>query len=108
MADQLSTTRACGCFACQRSPASDAARDHRAIIRVLANLDERGRRLLVGLLASERGRGGVALLATITGMSRNTIRRGMREAERTDPDTGPRVRRPGGGRQRLEKKSPAC
>ena len=108
MTGQPSTPLVCGCSICQRSPASDVARDHRAINRVLATLNERSRRLLVGLLASERGHGGVALLATITGMSRNTIRRGMREVERADPDTGHRVRRPGGGRKRIEKKSPAC
>jgi DNA-binding phage protein len=108
MADQLRTIHTCRCLDCLRFPSSNIAQDHQAINRVLANLNEKGRRLFAGLLASERGRGGVAHLATITGMSRNTIRRGMLEVRRADSDTNHRVRRPGGGRQRLEKKSPAC
>lgn len=43
-------------------------------------------------------------MATITGMSRTTIRRGMLEVQRAILGTV-RVRRPGGGRKRLEKKA---
>jgi hypothetical protein len=70
-------------------------------------LDERNRRRFAGLLASDRGHGGVSLLAQVTGLSRTTILRGQRElAAGTPPDPG-RARRPGGGRPRLEKKRPA-
>jgi hypothetical protein len=72
---------------------------------VVALLDERRRRLFVGLLASQWGHGGVVLLARITGLSRTTIRRGQLEIDNATPDLAARVRRAGGGRKRLEKKS---
>src|SRR5581483_7451367 len=96
----------CRCLDCQQSPQGGLAQDHQAINRVLASLNEKGRRLFAGLLASQRGHGGVVEVATITGLSRTTIRRGMLEL-RNPADNGGRVRRPGGGRKRLEKKSPA-
>jgi DeoR/GlpR family transcriptional regulator of sugar metabolism len=74
---------------------------------VLTSLDERGRRLFAGLLARERGHGGVVALARITGLSRTTIRRGLLELERDGAEPAGRVRGPGGGRKRAEKKTPA-
>jgi hypothetical protein len=62
--------------------------------------------LFGGLLAQERGHGGLVEVATITGMSRTTIQRGMLEIRRASPEAMDRVRRPGGGRKRLEKKVP--
>jgi hypothetical protein len=62
--------------------------------------------LFAGLLAQERGHGGVVEVARITGMSRTTIRRGMLEIQRSSPEATDRVRHPGGGRKRLEKKVP--
>lgn len=62
--------------------------------------------MFAGLLAQERGHGGVVEVARITGMSRTTIRRGMLEIDRASPEATDRVRRPGGGRKRLEKKVP--
>jgi DeoR/GlpR family transcriptional regulator of sugar metabolism len=72
----------------------------------LASLDERGRRLFAGLLARQRGHGGVVALARITGLSRTTIRRGLVEVEQDGTPAASRVRRPGGGRKRAEKKTP--
>jgi DeoR/GlpR family transcriptional regulator of sugar metabolism len=86
-------------------PTGELAQEHQAINRVLATLDERRRRLFVGLLASQRGHGGVVQLARVTGMSRTTIRRGMLELEEAPPLDPRRVRRPGGGGQALEKKT---
>jgi hypothetical protein len=106
MADQKGTVHGCCCLHCQRSPRGEIVQEHQAINRVLVSLTERGRRLFAGLLAQERGHGGVVEVATITGMSRTTIRRGMLEIQRASPETAARVRRPGGGRKRLEKKSP--
>ena len=80
------------------------ARQHRAINRVLGTLNEKNRRRFVGLLALQRGRGGLQALATITGLSRNTVRRGREELRRTDRST--QVRRSGAGRKAVEKNSP--
>ena len=105
MADQQRIVRKCRCRYCQQSSRGEIAQVHQAINRVLVSLNERGRRLFVGLLAHERGRGGVVEVATITGMSRTTIRRGMLEIQRVIPESSDRVRRPGGGRKRIEKKT---
>jgi DeoR/GlpR family transcriptional regulator of sugar metabolism len=54
------------------------------------------------LLARQQGRGAIRRLARITGVSRNTIRRGLHElGQRVAPG---RIRRPGGGRPAAEKK----
>jgi len=69
-----------------------------------AVLDERSRRLWAATEAKALGHGGQTLVATATGMSRNTIHVGLRELGHTsDALTGAakRVRRPGGGRKRL-------
>jgi hypothetical protein len=106
MGDQERSPRECLCERCRQSPQGDVARSHRAITRVLALLDERRRRLFVGLLAGQQGHGGVARLARITGLSRTTIRRGLLELRDGADDSSARVRRPGGGRHRIEKKVP--
>jgi hypothetical protein len=66
-------------------------------------LDERQRRLFAGLLAQQRGRGGVVQVAGITGLSRTTIRRGLLELQAGSGALGGHVRRPGGGRPGAEK-----
>ncbi|MCL5996800.1 MAG: hypothetical protein M1546_12200 [Chloroflexi bacterium] len=91
----------CECKECQRHPYGVLAKEHRAINRVLAGLDEKSRRQCAGVLALQRGRGGVQAVHEISGLSRTTIRRGEREIrglKRTD-----RIRAPGGGRQPVEK-----
>jgi hypothetical protein len=80
------------------------AREHRRINRLLATADERMRRILAGFLARQHGRGGVSLLARVTGLDRNTITRGQRELGQCGLHATPRVRRPGAGRPRAEKK----
>jgi hypothetical protein len=106
MGDHLRKIHVCSCVSCQRDPEGEVAREHRAINQVVGLLDERRRRLFVGLLASQWGHGRVVLLARITGLSRTTIRRGQLEIGKAAPDLGARVRQAGGGRKRLEKKSP--
>jgi hypothetical protein len=96
----------CDCPTCQQQPDGPTAEEHRDINHLVAASDERSRRLLVGFLARQRGRGGIALLARITGLSPHTIRKGQRELRQPDSAPPGRVRRPGGGRQRVEKKSP--
>src|SRR6266568_3263942 len=59
------------------------------------------------------GRGGIALLATATGLSRNTIRKGIAELHERLPlvadaaESEQRIRRPGGGRHPLTQDDPA-
>jgi DDE family transposase len=72
---------------------------------VMPHLDERQRRILAGALARAAGRGGVGLVATVSGMSRSTVQDGAREVDRgVDPSA--RVRRPGAGRPRLTDRDP--
>src|SRR6266446_5378645 len=67
-------------------------------------LHEKARRRWAACEAVALGRGGISLVATATGFSRPAIRRGIAElnagTEDADP-SGPRIRRPGGGRPRL-------
>ena len=67
--------------------------------------DERLRRRWAAVEARGIGRGGIARVAAATGMSRTTIRAGLKElaakqAAEAEPETV-RVRRPGAGRKRL-------
>jgi hypothetical protein len=96
----------CSCPVCRREPDGATARQHQAINRLVARTDERNRRLVVGSLAQQHGRGGVALLARVTGLDRNTVARGRREFSHGDTTPVGRVRRPGGGRKRMEARSP--
>jgi len=96
----------CTCSACRRHPRSLVAKLHRSINRVVVTLDEKSRRRLVGLLASQQGWGGVQQMSQITGMSRTTILRGRREIERTNRSRLKRIRTRGGGRKPVEKNTP--
>jgi transposase len=60
-------------------------------------LNEQVRRLWAGAEARVLGRGGIAAVAAATGLSRDTIRGGMRPIE----GAGARLRQAGGGRKRL-------
>jgi hypothetical protein len=63
--------------------------------------DERTRRLFAGAEALRQGRGGVAALVRVTGMSPNTVRAGIEELKGGVPTAAPgRQRRPGAGRKR--------
>lgn len=94
----------CPCPTCREHPHSVVADEHRRINRLVAAADERTRRLLAGFLAQQQGLGGVSSLAQITGLDRNTVARGRRELQRAHPLGSGRVRQPGGGRPRAEKK----
>jgi hypothetical protein len=95
----------CVCRLCQQHPYSAVAKEHQAIKRVVAGLDEKNRRRFVGLLALQWGHGGIARLIEITGLSRNTICRGRVEVQQADRATAGRVRCAGAGRPALEKNS---
>lgn len=104
--NELPAVHSCECQICLEQPDSLTAQVHRAINCLVATTDERSRRLCVGLLARQHGRGGIALLARITGLDRNTIARGQRELQQSAPTPCGRIRRPGAGRKRVEKKVP--
>src|SRR5712671_8093973 len=87
---------ACECPRCRQYPTGRVAREHRALNRLLTASDERTRRLLAGFLARQHGRGGISLLARITGLDRDTVARGRRELRQPFSSSG-RIRRPGAG-----------
>ncbi len=65
-------------------------------------LNERTRRLAAAAESRAIGRGGVALVHEVTGLSQATILRGRRDRDAAGAGTLPGVvRRPGGGRRRL-------
>ena len=96
----------CRCEECGSGQNVEVVEYHQSINRVMVEFDERSRRLFAGLLAKQIGRGGIQRVAEITGLSRVTIRRGVRECERSQPSELDRVRRAGGGRKLIEKKLP--
>jgi hypothetical protein len=96
---------ACECQTCRRYPKGRVAREHRTLNRLIAASDERTRRLLAGFLARQHGKGGIALLARITGLDRDTVACGRCELRQPFRSSG-RIRRPGAGGQRVEKKVP--
>ncbi len=73
-------------------------------------LDERARRHWAATEARAYGWGGVSAVSGATGMSPNTIRKGLAELEARDaaPDAevSSRLRKPGGGRKRLSETDP--
>ena len=94
----------CACPVCDQHPYSELAQEHRALNRVLATLDEKERRRIVGLLALKPGHGDTQRLVDITGLSRNTIVKGRREVSRFEAaGLRGRTRRAGGGRCAVEK-----
>ena len=62
-------------------------------------LTKKGDACSFAYLASQSGRGAIEHLAQITGMSPNTIRRGLADQKQTLEDSPYRVRQPGGGRK---------
>ena len=69
-------------------------------------LDEQGRRRFAGLEAQALGRGGVSLMAKITGLARSTIYRGLADI-RNKYSAGPgRVRKAGAGRKKKVSQDP--
>src|SRR5258707_15343633 len=62
-------------------------------------LDEKSRRLVLGMLARAAGDGGVAAVAGLAGASWQTVADGAAELAAGQVAAAGRVRRPGGGRQ---------
>ena len=75
------------------------------------SLTEGSRRLFAGSEALTFGYGGIAAASRATGLSQQTVRRGLQECQQIELGVGPvlephRSRRPGGGRKRLTVKYP--
>ena len=70
-------------------------------------LDERARRLFAANEALAQGHGGVTATSIATGLARSTIDRGIAELRSTRNELGPRLRRPGGGRESRRNYAPA-
>ena len=98
----------CECPHCQQEMLHPDQELHRQMNLRLRRLDEQQRRWYVAVESTRLGAGGDRLLAQITGLDEKTIQRGRQElagelAQRPEQ----RVRLPGGGRPRAEKKTPS-
>ena len=77
------------------------------MLKVLGSLNEAQARWYVAREAMVRGRGGLKALNELTGMSRPTILKGVRELRKRElPPAGERIRKPGAGRPRVETMDP--
>jgi len=76
-------------------------------LRLFRSLDEASRRRLAGQRAIEIGYGGIKQVAMLSGLSQNTVRRGMAELRSGEELLAQgRIRRPGGGRKNIEEQDP--
>ncbi len=85
------------------------ARIRRKYRTLVVELDERRRRQWAAAEARDAGWGGISLVARATGLSRPTIRAGLRELKlpaKQRAIAGRRVRRPGGGRKPITETDP--
>lgn len=79
--------------------------------RLSPMMDEKLRRHWAACEAMAMGQGGISAVSRATGLSRKTIRRGIREVTEempslTDEIAAQRIRRPGGGRKHLTETDP--
>ena len=85
------------------------------IPKVIPILNEKQKRLFLGIVADELGHGGVAFVNEVSGASRQTISTGAAESKDTavretvdvnQTETAGRIRKPGAGRKPLTDKYP--
>jgi len=83
------------------------------ILKVAPYLNEKQKRLFLGIIASEIGHGGIAFVKSVSGVARQTIVNGADEAgldpvhdEANDQIMTDRIRKPGAGRKPLTEKYP--
>jgi hypothetical protein len=96
----------CECPHCQQDTPHPDQELHRQMNLLLSRLDEQQRRWYVAVESTRIGPGGDRLLAQITGLDEKTIQRGRQELARSLAERPQqRVRLPGGGRPRAEKKT---
>jgi hypothetical protein len=77
-----------------------------SLLKVLPLLDERSRRLALGMAAEAEGKGGTGRVASLTGASWQTVANGKAELASEEELPPGRARRPGGGRKRLAESDP--
>ncbi len=82
--------------------------DHSILVKVLDTLDEAQKRWLVGREAMLLGRGGVKRMCEVSGLSKPTVIKGVKElrSQRALRPEGGRIRQAGGGRKTLEERDP--
>ena len=80
--------------------------DHQQILRVIKKLNESQTRWYVAREAASLGRGGIKKMNKITGISRTTIIKGIKELKNKYLGVDGRIRRIGGGRKKLEDNDP--
>lgn len=69
-------------------------------------LNERSRRIWSAVEAKNYGWGGISAVYAITGIDHKTIRAGIKELNDDNKLTGKRIRKPGGGRKKLQDINP--
>jgi hypothetical protein len=95
----------CQCAHCQQKTYHPDQELHRQMNLLLTRLDEQQRRWYVAVESNRMGVGADRLLSQITGLDEKTIQRGRQElADAFSERPRERVRLPGGGRPRAEKK----
>ena len=77
----------------------------RKLKKLFPSLNEKQKRIFVALEAKELGYGGVSLMSSLTGMSRQTIYHGINDLN--SPMKPYRVRKSGGGRKKLSSEDPS-
>ncbi len=77
-----------------------------ALLKVLPMLDERSRRLVLGMAAEAEGKGGTGRVAALTGASWQTVANGKAGLDAEEELPPGRRRRPGGGRKPLAQTDP--
>ena len=97
----------CGCPQCRSGVEHPDRPLHHQINLLMSRLDEQQRRWFAAIESRKAGHGGDTLLALITGLHVDTIRRGREELDAglLDRPTD-RVRKPGAGRPPGKKRTP--
>jgi hypothetical protein len=98
----------CQCPTCVASDDHPDRELHRQMNLLFSRLDEQQRRWVAALESKKVGHGGDTFVALIVGLHVDTIRRGRQELD-ADLQGRPtdRIRNPGAGRPRAQKKTPS-
>ena len=80
--------------------------DSQQILRVIKRLNESQTRWYIAREAISLGRGGIKKMNKITGISRTTIIKGIKELKNKHLGVDGRIRKVGGGRKKLEEDNP--